>query len=123
MSGFHKVLNPGNGYAAEPGVYADTSGYTKDAWSTDGTLSVDIVAGMVGWPIQFGFTNTGGAYHPSAMLYDNMVVAATDTATNTTPTASDQRLSQNQLLQQMICLYQSMVKDQVVHQAGVNILK
>ena len=76
---FIKVLNPGNGYAAEPGVYADTSGYTKDAWTTDGSLSVDIVAGMVGWPIQFGFSNMGGAYHPSAMLYDNMVVAATDT--------------------------------------------
>ena len=48
---------------------------------------MDIVAGMVGWPIQFGFSNTGGAYHPSAMLYDNMVVAVADTAT--TPTASD----------------------------------
>ena len=84
---FIKVLNPGNGYAAEPGVYADTSGYGKDAWDTSGTLSVDIVAGMVGWPLQFGFSNTGGAYHPSAMLYDNMVVAVADTAT--TPTASD----------------------------------
>ena len=58
---FIKVLNPGNGYAAEPGVYADTSGYTKDAWSTDGTLSVDIVAGMVGWPIQFRISKMGGA--------------------------------------------------------------
>tara|TARA_B100000242_G_C43017234_1_gene473099 strand:- start:203 stop:1537 length:1335 start_codon:yes stop_codon:yes gene_type:complete len=89
---FIKVLNPGNGYAAEPGVYADTSGYGKDAWDTTGTLSVDIVAGMVGWPLQFGFSNTGGAYHPSAMLYDNMVVAVADTAT--TPTASDLFISE-----------------------------
>ena len=76
---FIKVLDPNNGYAATPGVYADTSGYGKLRWDTSGTLSVDITEAMVGWPIQFGFTNTGGAYHPSAMIYDNMVVAATDT--------------------------------------------
>ena len=72
-------MNPGNGYAAEPGLYADTSGYSKDSWNTDGSLSVDITAGMVGWPIQFGFSNTGGAYHPAAMLYDNGVVTSTET--------------------------------------------
>jgi hypothetical protein len=34
---------------------------------------------MVGWPIQFGYSNTGTNYHPAAMLYDNIVVAVADT--------------------------------------------
>jgi hypothetical protein len=88
-----KVLNPGNGYAAEPGVYADTSGYTTSAWNTDGSLAVDIISTMVGWPIQFGFSNTGTNYHPTAMLYDNVVVAVTDTPAPT-PTADDLFISE-----------------------------
>jgi len=50
---------------------------------------------MVGWPIQFGFTNTGGAYHPSAMIYDNMVVAVADTPTpEPEPQAADLFISE-----------------------------
>ena len=92
-----KVLNPGNGYAAEPGVYADTSGYTTSAWNTDGSLSVDIISTMVGWPVQFGFSNTGTNYHPTAMLYDNVVVAVADTPAPTpapAPTADDLFISE-----------------------------
>ena len=30
---------------------------------------------MVGWPIQFGYSSTGGNYAPTSVLYDNMVVS------------------------------------------------
>jgi hypothetical protein len=58
---------------------------------------VDIVEGMVGWPIQFGYSNTGTNYHPAAMLYDNIVVAVTDTPEPTpapAPTADDLFISE-----------------------------
>ena len=71
---FIKVLNPGNGYAAEPGVYLDTSGVSLTEWEAH-SLTVDITAGMVGWPLQFGYSSTGGNYAPTSVLYDNMVVA------------------------------------------------
>ena len=71
---FIKVLNPGNGYAAEPGVYLDTSGVSLTEWEAH-SLTVDITAGMVGWPIQFGYSSTGGNYAPTSVLYDNMVVS------------------------------------------------
>jgi len=81
---FIKVLNPGNGYAAEPGVYKETTGLSQSEW-TSHTLTVDITEAMVGWPIQFGFMNTAGSYAPTGVLYDNMVVTQAATAV----TASD----------------------------------
>ena len=83
---FIKVLNPGNGYAAEPGVYLDTSGVSLTEWEAH-SLTVDITAGMVGWPLQFGYSSTGGNYAPTSVLYDNMVVSQADTPAD--PTASD----------------------------------
>ncbi len=31
---FIKVLNPGNGYAAEPGVYKETTGLSQTEWTS-----------------------------------------------------------------------------------------
>ena len=63
---FIKVLNPGNGYAAEPGVYKETTGLSQTEW-TSHEITVDITAAMVGWPLQFGFMNTGGNYAPTSV--------------------------------------------------------
>ena len=83
---FIKVLNPGNGYAAEPGVYKETTGLSQTEW-TSHEITVDITAAMEGWPLQFGFMNTAGNYAPTGVLYDNMVVSQADTPAD--PTATD----------------------------------
>ena len=91
---FIKVLNPGNGYAAEPGVYLDTSGVSLTEWEAH-SLTVDITAGMVGWPLQFGYSSTGGNYAPTSVLYDNMAVSQDTTPEpEPEPTATDLFISE-----------------------------
>lgn len=68
---FIKTLDPANGYQVTGMSWIDMS--AVDAWGTY-SLSLTITAGA-GQILQFGFANTATNFAPSAVAYDNIVLA------------------------------------------------
>jgi hypothetical protein len=72
---FIKILDPNNGYATVVNETVDMTAISDAEWasfSIDITVDGGLRAGQI---IQFGFNNRATNYNPSAVLYDNVMVA------------------------------------------------
>ncbi|MGB0287823.1 family 16 glycosylhydrolase, partial [Aequoribacter sp.] len=86
---FIKVLDPNNGYATVVNLTEDMTSISDAEWasfSIDITIDGEARAGQI---IQFGFNNRATNYNPSAVLYDNVMVAEIEPPTEATFVFSD----------------------------------
>ncbi len=67
---FIKTLDPDSGYATTNFFTADMTTIPA-TWATY-SISIDVVAGLTGQLMQFGFTNLATNYVSSGVLYDNL---------------------------------------------------